>query len=66
MPLVYLLLSWSLLIVQDESERIMYIVSKIFFIIIHLLYAIACVVFGNLLEFLRKSNPSSCLAAIAS
>ena len=51
MPLVYLLLSWSLSIVQDESERIMYIVSNIFFIIIHLLYAVACVGISNLLEF---------------
>ena len=63
---VHLLLSCSLLIVQDEFERIMYIVSKIFFIIIHLLYAVACVAVSNLLVFLHKSNPSSCLAAIVS
>ena len=46
----------------------MYIVSKIFFIIIHLLYAVACVAVSNLLAFLHKStcNPSSCLAAIVS
>ena len=42
----------------------MYIVSKIFFIIINLLYAVACVAVSNLLVFLHKSNPSSCLAAI--
>ena len=64
--LVHLLLSCSLLIVQDESERIMYIVSKIFFIIMHILYAVACVAVSNLLVFLHKSNPSSCLAAIVS
>ena len=34
LTLVHLLLSCSLLIVQDEFERIMYIVSKIFFIIV--------------------------------
>ena len=61
-PLTLLLL----LIVQDEFERIMYIVSKIFFIIIHLLYAVACVAVSNLLVFLHKSNPSSCLGAIVS
>ena len=66
MTLVHLLLSCSLLIVQDRFERIMYIVSKIFFIIIHLLYAVACVAVSNLLVFLQKSNPSSCLAAIVS
>ena len=45
----------------------MYIVSKIFFIIIiHLLYAVTCVAVSNLLVFLHKSNPSSCLAAIVS
>ena len=67
LTLVHLLLSCSLLIVQDEFERIMYIVSKIFFIIIpHLLYAVACVAVSNLVVFLRKSNPSSCLAAIVS
>ena len=44
----------------------MYVVSKIFFIIIHLLYAVACVAVSNLLVFLHKSNPSSCLAAIVS
>ena len=66
LTLVHLLLSCSLLIVQDEFERIMYIVSKIFFIIIHLLYAVACVTVRNLLVFLHKSNPSSCLAAIVS
>ena len=44
----------------------MYIVSKIFFIIIHLLYSVACVAVSNLLVFLHKSNPSSCLAAILS
>ena len=43
-----------------------YIVSKIFFIIIHLLYAVACVAVSNLLVFLHKSNPSSCLATIVS
>ena len=52
-----------LLIVQDEFKRIMYILSKIFFIIIHLLYAVACVAVSNLLVFLHKSNPSSRLAA---
>ena len=41
LTLVQLLLSCSLLFVQDEFESIMYIDSKIFFIIIHLLYA-AC------------------------
>ena len=66
LTLVDLLLSCSLLIVQDEFERIMYIVSKIFFIIIHLLYAVACIAVSNLLVFLHKSNPSSCLAAIVS
>ena len=66
LTLVHLLLSWSLLIVQDEFGRIMYIVSKIFFIIIHLLYAVACVAVSNLLVFLHKSNPSSCLAATVS
>ena len=66
LTLVHLLLSWSLLIVQDEFERIPYIVSKLFFIIIHLLYAVACVTVSNLLEFLHKSNPSSCLAAMVS
>ena len=66
LTLVHLLLSWSLLIVQDEFERIMYIISyKIFFIIIHILYAVAYVTVSNLLEFLHKSSPSSCLAAIA-
>ena len=45
-------------------ELCIIIVSKIFFIIIHLLYAVACVVVSNLLEFFAKSNPSSCLAAI--
>ena len=45
-------------------ELCIIIVSKIFFIIIHLLYAVACVVVSNLLEFFDKSNPSSCLAAI--
>ena len=53
-------------ILHTEFERIMYIVSKIFFIIIHLLYAVACVVVSNLLLFLHKSNLSSCLAAIVS
>ena len=62
--LVHLLHSWSLLIVQDEFERIIYVVSEIFLMIIHLLYAVACVAISNLLEFLHKSNPSSCLAAI--
>ena len=67
LTLVHLLLSCSLLIVQDEFERIMYIVSKIFFIIIpHLLYAVACVAVSNLLVFLHKSNPSSCLPAMVS
>ena len=51
MTLVHLLLSWSLLIVQDEFERILYIVCKLFFIIIHLLYVVACVTVSNLLEF---------------
>ena len=66
LTLVHPLLSWSLLIVEDELERIMYIISKILFfvIIIHLLYAVACVAVSNLLECLHKSNPSSCLAAI--
>ena len=66
LTLVHPLLSWSLLIVQDGLERIMYTISKILFfiIIIHLLYAVACVAVSNLLEFLHKSNPSSCLAAI--
>ena len=53
-------------IVQDEFERIGYIVRKIFFIVIHLLYAVACVAVSNLLVFLHKSNPSSCLSAIVS
>ena len=48
------------------KESGMFFFSKIFFIIIHLLYADACVVVSNLLEFLHKSNPSSCLAAIVS
>ena len=62
--LVHLLHSWSLLIVQGEFERIIYVVSELFLMIIHLLYAVACVAISNLLEFLHKSNPSSCLAAI--
>ena len=66
LTLVHLLLFWSLLIVQDEFERIVYIVSKILLITIHLLYAVACVAVSNLLEFLHKSNPSSCLAAMVS
>ena len=44
----------------------MYIVSKIFFIIVHLLYAVACVAVSNLLEFLHESNPSSCPATMVS
>ena len=40
--------------------------SPLFFIIIHLLYGVACVAVSNLLVFLHKSNPSSCLAAIVS
>ena len=66
LTLVHLLLSWSLLIVQDEFERIMYIVGKIFFIIIQLLYAVACVAVSNLLVFLHKSNTWSCHFAIVS
>ena len=66
LTLVHLLLSCSLLIVHDEFERIMYIVSKIFFIIIHLLNAVACVAVSNLHVLLHKSNPSSCLGAIVS
>ena len=44
----------------------MYIVSKIFFQN-HLstVFAVACVAVSNLLEFLHKGNPSSCLAAMA-
>ena len=34
----------------------MYIVTKIFFIIINLLYAVACVAVNNLLVFLHKSK----------
>ena len=66
LTLVHLVLSWSLLIVQDEFERIMYIVGKIFFIIIQLLYAVACVAVSNLLVFLHKSNTWSCHFAIVS
>ena len=50
MSLVHLLLSWLLLIVQDEFGRIVYIGSKMFFIIIYLLYAVTCVAVSNLLE----------------
>ena len=66
LALVHLLLSWSLLIVQDEFERIMYIVSKILLLIIHLLCAVACVAVSNLLVFLHKSNHSICHSAIVS
>ena len=44
----------------------MYVVSKIFFKIIHLLYAVACIAVSNLLEFLHKSNRLSYLAAMVS
>ena len=54
------------LIFQDEFERIMYIGGKIFFIIIQLLYAVACVAVSNLLVFLHKSNTWSCHFAIVS
>ena len=64
LALVHLLLSWSPLIVQDEFGRIVYIVSKIFFLITHLLCAVACVAVSNLLVFLHKSNPSICHSAL--
>ena len=60
--LVQLLLSKSLLIAFDEFEKIMYIISQIFFIIIQLLYAVACVTVRNFLKFVlfHESNTSSC------
>ena len=39
---------------------------QIFFIINHLLHAVACVAVSNFLEFLHKIKPSSCLAAMPS
>ena len=50
----------SLLIVFDEFERILYIVRKVFFIIIQLLYTVACVAISNLLVLFYESNSSSC------
>jgi len=62
LKLVHLLLSKSLLIVLDEFEKIMYIVSQMFFIIIQLLYAVACVAVSSLLKSVRfhESTTSSC------
>ena len=40
-------LSLQVTVVLDEFERIMYIVSNIFFIIIQLLYGVACVAVSN-------------------
>ena len=59
---VHLLLSKSLLIVLDEFEKIIYIVSHMFFIIIQLLYAVAYVAVSSLLKFVlsHESNFSSC------
>ena len=68
-PRVHLLLFKSLLIVLDEFEKkIMYIVSQIFFVVIQLLYAVACVAVSNLLKsvLFHESNTSSCHFAIAS
>ena len=59
-------LSKSLLIVLDEFERIMSIVTKIFFIILQMLYSVACVAVSNLLVLFHESNTSRCHFAIAS
>ena len=47
--LVHLFLSKSLLIIIDEFQRILCIVSNIFFIIIQLLYTVARFAVSNLL-----------------
>ena len=59
-------LSKSLLIVLDEFERIMSIVTKILFIILQMLYSVACVAVSNLLVLFLESNTSRCHFAIAS
>lgn len=64
--LVHLFLSKSLLIVIDEFQRIVCIVSNIFFIIIQLLYTVACVVVSNLLPLFPESNTSNYHFAMAS
>lgn len=62
---IHLFLSKSLLIVFEELEKILYIVTQIFFIIIQLLYAVACVTVSNMLQSVFKGNTSSCDHAIA-
>ena len=60
---LHLFLSKSLL---NEFERIMSIVTKIFFIILQMLYSVACVAVSNLLVLFHESNTSRCHFAIAS
>ena len=66
--LVELMLSKSMSIAVDEFEKIMHTISQTFFIIIQLLYAVACVAVRNLLKFVlfHESNTSSCHFLIAS
>ena len=49
--LVQLLLSKSLLIAFEEFEKILHIISQIFFVIIQLLNVVACVAVRNFLKF---------------
>ena len=66
LTLLHLFLSKSLLIVLDEFERIMSIVTEMFFIILQMLYSVACVAVSNLLVLFHESNTSRCHFAIAS
>ena len=64
LKLVHLLPSKSLLVVLDEFN----IVSQMCFIIIQLLYTVACVAVSSLLKsvLFHESNTSSCYFATAS
>ena len=66
--LVQRLLSKSLLIAFEEFEKILHISSQIFFVMIQLLYVVACVAVRNFLKFVlfHESNTSSCHLSIAS
>ena len=66
--LLQLLLSKSPLIAFEESGKVLHIISQIFFILIQLLYVVACVAVRNFLTFVlfHESNTSSCHLSIAS